>query len=76
MLTRNEIFAHVARAIARGRASWALGDVGSGRVALALGAPECVRLKGGMVVTIALDVEELRKLRDACDEALSSVPQA
>jgi hypothetical protein len=70
-MTKNEVFAHVSRAIAKGNGTWAIGDAGTGKFMLAVGAPSAVRIQGGgMVVTIGMDPVELRKLRDACDEAL------
>jgi len=75
-MTKNEVFVHISRAIAKGNGTWAVGDAESGKM-LAVGAPSAVRIQGGgMVVTIGMTAVELLKLRDACDEALgSAMPQ-
>jgi hypothetical protein len=70
-MTKNEVFAHIARAIAKDKGTWAIGDLGGGKFMLALGAPSAVRIQGGMVLTISVDLEEIRKIREACDEALA-----
>jgi hypothetical protein len=68
-------FEYIAAALGRGKGTWVLerapAMAGAHNVAvLVAGAPQGLRFKGGVVITLGLTRESLQSLRDLADELL------
>jgi hypothetical protein len=72
MKTLQEGILQIVSAINRGKGRFTLGPTPDGSFGLALGSVNMVRVNGGFLITIKLDEEHLRELRDLCVEALTS----
>jgi len=61
-------------AILRGRGRFALGVLpDTGKVGLTVGSANMIRVKGGFLISIALDEDHIRELRESCDAALAAL---
>ena len=61
---------NIVESITRGKGSWSL-TMQSGKAMLAAGAPTAIEAAGGVIVAIGLGRDELTRLRQAVDEALT-----
>lgn len=66
-------FQNILDSISRRKGSWYLGLM-EGKVTLAVGAPNAVKVQGGTISVVGLSHDEIVKLRDTANDLLGVAP--
>ena len=76
-LTLQQHLSDIRDSLNRGKGSFGIAPTpGSPKATLAVGAPTQIKVGGGRIIAIGLDAEQVRILRNQCDEVLALIGAA